>query len=170
MNKKSYRCCAVPMCTNTSIKTPDKLFVFMPYKKEIRDKWLQLARRDLTGILPTTQLYFCEDHFDLPNVMENYMEYHIMGSVSQIRMKPGCLPTKFTCQTDRRKRTFDTTTKRQFAFKKERKLLIEECEKEINERKNVDLKHLELGEASCFCKKIFHKIHRRRKIKVFKYI
>ncbi|XP_050559536.1 uncharacterized protein LOC118278943 isoform X11 [Spodoptera frugiperda] len=149
MNTKSYRCCAVPMCTNTSIKTPDKLFVFMPYKKEIRDKWLKLARRDLTGILPTTQLYFCEDHFDLPNVMENYMEYHIMGSVSQIRMKPGCLPTKFTCQTDRGKRTFDITTKRKFAFKKERKLLIEECEKEINERKNVDLKHLELGEASC---------------------
>lgn len=31
--------------------------------------------------------------------MENYMQYHVMGSVSQVRMKPGCLPKKFECQS-----------------------------------------------------------------------
>lgn len=65
MNSKGYRWCGVPQCTNTSIKTPNKLFVFVPYKETIRDKWLHMARRDLSGILPNTQLYFCEDHFDV---------------------------------------------------------------------------------------------------------
>ncbi|GBP73874.1 hypothetical protein EVAR_82703_1 [Eumeta japonica] len=41
----------------------------------------------------------------LPNDMENYIQYRVMGSVSQVRMKSGCIPTKFECQPDRRKRT-----------------------------------------------------------------
>ncbi|XP_023019283.2 uncharacterized protein [Leptinotarsa decemlineata] len=147
MNSKTYRCCAVPQCTNTSIKTPNKLFVFLPYKKTTRTKWLKLARRESTGILPSTQLYFCEDHFDLPNDMENYMQYHLMGSVSQIRMKQGCIPTKFSCQPDRRKRTSDTT-KRQYILKKQRKMTIEQCEKEVEERSTIAKKQLKLEEAS----------------------
>lgn len=65
MSSRPYRCCAVPLCTNTTIKSPDKLFIFVPYDKTIRNKWLKLARRDIKGILPNTQLYFCEDHFDV---------------------------------------------------------------------------------------------------------
>lgn len=38
----------------------------------------------------------------MPNGMENYMEDHIMGSVSQISMKPSCDPSKYT------KSAFDT--------------------------------------------------------------
>ncbi|KAG5892592.1 hypothetical protein JTB14_036800 [Gonioctena quinquepunctata] len=72
-------------------------------------------------------------HFDLPNDMENYMEYHLMGSVSQVRMKPGCMPTKFQCQSNRRKRT-SNATKRPYILKKQRKTLIEECEKDLEER------------------------------------
>lgn len=33
--------------------------------------------------------------------MENYVEYTTMGVVSRIRMRPGCLPTKFACQPNR---------------------------------------------------------------------
>ncbi|XP_047021860.1 uncharacterized protein LOC124631486 [Helicoverpa zea] len=62
--------------------------------------------------------------------MENYMEYHVMGSVSLIRMKPGCMPTKFECQADRRKRTSDAT-ERPCMVKKERNTLIEECQKDL---------------------------------------
>ncbi|XP_063544632.1 zinc finger protein 25-like [Cydia strobilella] len=29
------------------------------------------------------------------------MHYHVMGSVSQVNMKPRCIPTKFACQLDR---------------------------------------------------------------------
>lgn len=61
--------------------------------------------------------------------MENYMEYHLMGSVAQIRMKPGCTPSKFHCQTDSRKCTSDTTLRN---VKKQRKKLIEVNEKERN--------------------------------------
>lgn len=147
MNSKVYKWCSVPQCTNTSIKTPNKLFIFVPHNKTTRDKWLKHARRDLTRILPNTQLYFCEDHFNLPNDMENYMQYHLMGSVSQIRMKPGCIPTKFYCQHAKRKHTSDRTDQ-VYIHKKQRKMLIEECKKEIKEKTIIDTKQLELGETS----------------------
>ncbi|XP_048487352.1 uncharacterized protein LOC119692329 isoform X2 [Plutella xylostella] len=83
MNSKVYKWCAVPQCKNTSITTPNKVFVHVPYKKIIRHKWLKLARRNPNDVKTNSPLYFCEDHFDLPNDMENFMEYHVMGSVSQ---------------------------------------------------------------------------------------
>ncbi|XP_050677768.1 uncharacterized protein LOC126974350 [Leptidea sinapis] len=132
MTSKAYRWCSVPLCTNTSIKTPEKLFIFVPFDKKLRKKWLELARRDLEGILPTTQLYFCEDHFDLPNYMANYMEY-VMGSVSQIRMKPGCVPSKFECQPDRRKRTSDSN-ERKYSAKKQRREVVAEAEQELQNK------------------------------------
>lgn len=46
MNSKVYKWCAVPQCINTSIKTPNKVFVSVPRKKIIKDKWLKLARRN----------------------------------------------------------------------------------------------------------------------------
>ena len=46
MNLKVYKWCAVSQCINTSLKTPNKLFVYIPHKKTVRDKWLNLARRD----------------------------------------------------------------------------------------------------------------------------
>ncbi|KAJ8730028.1 hypothetical protein PYW07_017066 [Mythimna separata] len=76
-------------------------------------------------------MYFCEDHFDLPNDMINYMEYHIKGTVSQVRMKPGCMPSRFGCQEDRRKRTC-SSTERPYILKKQRMLTIAEC---LNESK-----------------------------------
>lgn len=33
--------------------------------------------------------------FQLPNDMGNYMRYKLQGSVKLIRMKKGCLPSKF---------------------------------------------------------------------------
>lgn len=37
--------------------------------------------------------------------MENYMQYHVMGSVCKIRLIPNCLASKFECQPDQRKCT-----------------------------------------------------------------
>lgn len=65
MTSKFYKCCAVPRCKNTSIKTPNKLFVYVPSKKPVRDKWLKLARRNPADISKNTKIYFCEDHFDV---------------------------------------------------------------------------------------------------------
>ena len=58
------------------------------------------------------------------------MKYRVMGSVSQIRMKRGCVPLKFECQPDRRKRRSDTN-ERQYIVKKQRKELIEDFEQEL---------------------------------------
>lgn len=108
----------VPECKSTSIKTPNKLFIFVPSKVEVRQKWLTLARRNDANCLSSiSRMYFCEDHFDLPNDMLNYTEYHIMGKVSKVLLKQGCTPSKFECQEDRRKRT-GSSTERPFMLKK----------------------------------------------------
>lgn len=65
MNSKVYKWCAVPQCVNTSIKTPNKLFIYVPRNKTMRNKWLNLARRDPTAISLNSPIYFCEDHFDV---------------------------------------------------------------------------------------------------------
>nr|XP_037874148.1 uncharacterized protein LOC110384711 isoform X14 [Bombyx mori] len=101
MQRKKYRWCVVPQCRNTSKSSPNKLFIDVPRKADIRRKWLDLARRNHQNMSVTSPVYFCEDHFDLPNDMENYMRYHVMGYVKKITLKPGCLPSKFHCQTDR---------------------------------------------------------------------
>ncbi|XP_065172135.1 uncharacterized protein [Atheta coriaria] len=131
-----YKWCGVPHCGNTSKKTPNKLFVFVPQKKSIRDKWLELAKRDSFVIMATTHLYFCEDHFDLPNDMENYTEYRVMGSVSQVRMRAGCMPTKFECQPDRRRRAGNERT-RPLVVKRQRLEAIADCEREIEQARSA---------------------------------
>lgn len=65
MNDKVYKWCAVPLCIDTSKTTPEKLFVYVPNKKKVRDKWLHLARRDPTKVATNSSIYFCEDHFDV---------------------------------------------------------------------------------------------------------
>lgn len=59
-----------------------------------------------------------------------------MGSVSQVRMKPGCLPKKFTCQPGRKTQTSETT-ERPYIAKKRRMMVLEECEKQFEERSIV---------------------------------
>lgn len=60
-----YKWCVVPKCTNTSLKTPQKVFVSVPTNPKKRNKWLQLARRDPKSILSHTNVFMCEDHFDV---------------------------------------------------------------------------------------------------------
>ncbi|XP_057661500.1 uncharacterized protein LOC130897031 [Diorhabda carinulata] len=127
MNSSYYKYCIVPQCKSTTIKTPDKLFIYVPNNKKIRRMWLKMARRkDALTLSTNSTIYFCEDHFDLPNDMINYTEYHIMGKVSKVRMKPGCIPRKFECQEDRRKRTC-RYKERPYMLKKQRMSIIAEC-------------------------------------------
>ena len=65
LEKMVYKWCIVPQCTNTSIKTSQKLFVSVPTNPKRRNKWLQLARRDPNSILSHTNVFMCEDHFDV---------------------------------------------------------------------------------------------------------
>lgn len=78
MNSKVYKWCAVPQCKNTSITTPNKVFVHVPYKKIIRDKWLKLARRNPNDVKTNSPLYFCEDHFDVSmlSCIDRFLTYY----------------------------------------------------------------------------------------------
>ncbi|XP_028179071.1 uncharacterized protein LOC114366401 [Ostrinia furnacalis] len=105
MNSMFYKSCAVPDCASTTIKTPEKLFIHVPRTEKRRIMWLQLAKRDPKHVPPQSKLYFCEDHFNLPRDMENYSEYRSMGAVSQIRMRAGCVPSKFATRIMRNKST-----------------------------------------------------------------
>ncbi|KAF5294209.1 hypothetical protein FQA39_LY13457 [Lamprigera yunnana] len=134
MNSKVYKWCAVPLYKNTSIETPNKVFVYVPNNKKLRNKSLILAPQDPAKVATSSSIYFCEDHFDLPNDMENYMKYHLMESVSQVRMKPGCIPTKFACQPGRKT---GTSVERQYIRKKQKMMVIEECEKQLEESNRV---------------------------------
>ncbi|XP_045477109.1 uncharacterized protein LOC123682509 isoform X2 [Harmonia axyridis] len=133
MNSKVYKWCMVPMCKNTSITTPNKLFLYVPNKKIMRDKWLELAGRNPAEIVSNSPVYFCEDHFDLPNDMENYMEYRVMGFVSQVRKKPGCIPTKFACQTYKNNQSLSDTIEPQNICNKRKVTALEKCEKQSEE-------------------------------------
>ncbi|XP_013140972.1 PREDICTED: uncharacterized protein LOC106105239 [Papilio polytes] len=95
---RCYKTCAVPFCKSTTISTPHKLFIHVPKNPNIRRNWLILAGRLPTALL--SSVYFCEDHFNLEDDMENYIEYTTMGAVSSVKMRPGCLPTKFACQQE----------------------------------------------------------------------
>ena len=76
-----------------------------------------------------------EIEFQLQKDMENYVEYSTMGKVSQIKLKAGCLPTKFACQPKRPSTTVDLC--RPGAVKRKRFAIIKECE-ELEEGRNND--------------------------------
>lgn len=81
MNSKVYKWCAVPLCKNTSLKTPNKLFIYVPNKKIMRDKWFKLARRNPTSVKTNSPIYFCEDHFDvsiLYRIIPTYLSLPIL--------------------------------------------------------------------------------------------
>ncbi|XP_049881880.1 uncharacterized protein LOC126377877 isoform X5 [Pectinophora gossypiella] len=139
MNSTYYKSCIVPQCKSTSINTPNKLLIHVPNNPQIRKKWLTLARRADAHCLSTkSRMYFCEDHFDLPNDMLNYTEYRVMGTVARVRMKPGCIPSKFGCHEDRRKRKYGGT-ERSYTLKKQRMTIIAECLKETEVEESDDL-------------------------------
>lgn len=61
--RKNYRGCFVPLCTNTTRKTPQKMFVTVPQNIKRRKKWFQAVRRP--NPKTTSNLFCCEDHFDV---------------------------------------------------------------------------------------------------------
>ncbi|XP_046383514.1 uncharacterized protein LOC124154497 [Ischnura elegans] len=96
--KGSKEYCFVPMCTSTIKSTPDKVFVNVPIKPDLRKKWLLAARRDLKKmpLSASTHLRCCADHFNLEEDAENYMYWKMMGG--PLRMKKTVTPHIFECQ------------------------------------------------------------------------
>ena len=63
-----YKWCVVPHGTNTSINSPNKLFVSVPTNPKKRKMWLQLARRDPKSILSHSNVFMCEDQLYVSNI------------------------------------------------------------------------------------------------------
>ncbi|XP_069363463.1 zinc finger protein 845-like [Maniola hyperantus] len=127
----NYHYCIVRECKNTSIKTPGKLWIRVPREINIRNTWLRLAQRDPESLSTTSQIHFCEDHFDLENDMENYTQYKIMGSVKRIQMKPGCVPSKFVIQSYKKRKLSPTPDQLKHAYKKSLVMPILEDNKQV---------------------------------------
>lgn len=72
-----YKWCLVPGCTNTTIKTPKKVFVSVPKKPKMRKIWLKLARRNPDSIRDDSTVFFCEDHFNVSRHYYNSPIYYI---------------------------------------------------------------------------------------------
>lgn len=68
-NLKSYRACFVPFCTNTTKRTPQKVFLNVPKKGERRNLWFRTVRR-INPQATTTKFFCCEDHFEV-SMVEN---------------------------------------------------------------------------------------------------
>lgn len=64
-NLKSYRACFVPLCTNTTKKTPKKVFLNVPQDVKRRNLWFQAVRRINPQPQTTTKFFCCEDHFEV---------------------------------------------------------------------------------------------------------
>lgn len=66
-DKNYYVYCAVPLCENTSFKTPEKIFFRIPQSSSLRKKWILVMRRDTikNKLSDKSTLHCCEDHFDV---------------------------------------------------------------------------------------------------------
>ncbi|XP_063835196.1 uncharacterized protein LOC135084323 [Ostrinia nubilalis] len=104
MNNTRYRWCAVSSCKNTSVKTPEKLFIQVPNDLKMRNVWLEFAKRDPMSLSTKSRLYMCEDHFNLEQDMENFMEYKIMGSVKHVKMKGNITPSRLCYHSERKRK------------------------------------------------------------------
>lgn len=81
----------------------------------------------------------------MPNDMENYMQYRLMGSISQVKMKPGCMPSKFECQPDRKRKS--NTAERPFILKKQKMMELQRSDKLLEESSKVS-EHVDVNEIA----------------------
>lgn len=117
--KNYYQCCAVPSCGNTTIKTPKKLFIHVPAKTDLRNKWLECARMNVRNVSAKSSIFFCEDHFDMEKDIENYYRYKT-GFSRRLILVPGVLPSRFHCQEGSRQPSSDNAVRAD--FRKRRKI------------------------------------------------
>ncbi|XP_043189316.1 uncharacterized protein LOC122363762 isoform X1 [Amphibalanus amphitrite] len=94
-SSRRYYTCFVPGCTNTTVSTPDKIFIGLPRSDKLRKLWSNAARRD-GPLISASGSACCEDHFTLEKDAENYMYQKLMGG--KIRLKAKIVPHKFDCQ------------------------------------------------------------------------
>jgi len=99
-NISYYKYCIVPCCTSTTANTKGKIFFHVPKDAVKRKTWTDAMKRDdklNPPFSPTSTLWCCEDHFSLPDDMENYWQWKLTN-VKRIQLKSGVIPHIFDCQ------------------------------------------------------------------------
>ncbi|KAJ8983391.1 hypothetical protein NQ317_010484 [Molorchus minor] len=123
MNSSYYKYCIVPQCKSTTIKMPNKLFIYVSSNEQIRKKWLKLARRDDVHSLSTNlRMYFCADHFDVRICFSKClkgMRLHVPRAVRVghsvtlgVRLRSGGRPPVFGQVVSRRRRILQIRAER----------------------------------------------------------
>ncbi|XP_067007810.2 uncharacterized protein [Anabrus simplex] len=92
--KDVVKSCIVPMCTSTSITTPNKLFINVPKSLRMRYMWMKAAR--VTRWRRLAKMHFCEDHFELVEDLDKEAKFKVNGG--QLLLKRGVIPRFFDCQ------------------------------------------------------------------------
>ncbi|KAI8440245.1 hypothetical protein MSG28_001624 [Choristoneura fumiferana] len=90
--KKRFYSCFVPLCTNNSVRNPDKTFVIVPSDDGVRKKWFQAVGKEYKFIFKTV-IYCCEDHFDLKNDADN-----TISTEKKLILKKDVVPYIFKCR------------------------------------------------------------------------
>lgn len=92
-----YKYCIVPKCTNTTIKTPEKLFFNVPKDPKLRKKWYATVKRD-DKIPPSarTARYCCEDHFDVSTYITIPTYYLVVMEINYLVPTITCSVLKYS--------------------------------------------------------------------------
>lgn len=77
MSYNPYHWCIVNKCRNTTVKTPGKLWIKLPKEIKMRNTWLKLAQRDPSSLSVKSELYLCEEHFDVSNSLSSKYDFKI---------------------------------------------------------------------------------------------
>lgn len=91
--RRTVRHCIAPACKNNSIKYPDKIFFHVPCDIQMRKEWCEIFRRPLISNKAVS--FCCEDHFNLEEDMENYMQHKLMKNCWNYKLKKGVRPRPF---------------------------------------------------------------------------
>ncbi|KAJ8671462.1 hypothetical protein QAD02_002721 [Eretmocerus hayati] len=89
-NLQSYKICFVPDCPNTTVTTPQKVFLSLP-KNAAKHKLRREAVETPEKNAKKTK-HCCEDHFDLQNDLENYWAWRLTGAKK--RLSDGAIPRR----------------------------------------------------------------------------
>ena len=77
-SEHSYKCCFVPMCKNTTVSTPEKIFFNVPSTADIRKQWFDAAHRE-DKVSAKTKCFACEDHFIVSNYKIDLLYFNTLS-------------------------------------------------------------------------------------------
>ncbi|GLV37567.1 hypothetical protein CBL_20379 [Carabus blaptoides fortunei] len=85
-SRTNLKACVIPMCQNSTLATPNKIFFHLPKNPAQRNKWVKAIGFNVADFPLNLHRYCCEDHFDV-----QMMLYLIDSIVSLIEREQAVL-------------------------------------------------------------------------------